>query len=368
MAWDSTERISTNTRIRGKASKDWDTAVFNYGRNEVRSFLLSSALFWLEQYHMPTGYAWMLSPPCCIWITPAKKANGYPTRYGGRENLEAIDFLRQMNEEIYRRHPDVQTIAEESTSWPSVSRPTYAGGLGFGMKWDMGWMHDTLKYMSLDPVYRKYHHNQLTFRMIYAFQENFVLPLSHDEVVHGKGSLLGQMPGDHWQKFANLRLLFAYKYAQPAKKLLFMGAEIGQWSEWAHDDSLDWHLAGLPSHHQVQRWVSDLNHVYRKERALHELDCDGSGFEWIDCKDADQSMLSFFRRPAADSEAILVVSRVILIIKLLILDFIFCLIDEKLNYYTNYQFGYCNCFSYWCKFESRSLYSCRFYYSCFNIN
>jgi len=286
--------------------KDWDSYIFNYGRHEVRSFLLSSAMFWLEHYHMD-GLRVDAVASMLYLDYSRKEGEWIPNAFGGRENIEAVEFLRRFNSEVYGAHPDVQTIAEESTSWPGVSRPTYLGGLGFGLKWDMGWMNDTLKYISLDPVHRKYHHSQLTFRMIYAFHENFVLPLSHDEFVHGKGSVLAQMPGDLWQKFANVRLLFAYQFAQPGKKLLFMGAEFAQWSEWAHDGSLDWHLLGLESHHQVQRWVSDLNHVYRSERSLYELDCDGNGFEWVDCNDADQSMLAFLRRPAADGEAILVV-------------------------------------------------------------
>jgi 1,4-alpha-glucan branching enzyme len=286
--------------------KDWDSNVFNYGRHEVRSFLLSSAMFWLEKYHMD-GLRVDAVASMLYLDYSRKEGEWIPNAYGGRENIEAVEFLRRFNAEVYKAHPDVQTIAEESTSWPGVSRPTYLGGLGFGLKWDMGWMNDTLKYMALDPVHRKYHHNQLTFRMMYAFHENFALPLSHDEVVHGKGSMLGRMPGDLWQKFANLRLLFAYQFAQPGKKLLFMGSEFGQWSEWAHDGSLDWHLLALQSHHQLQRWVSDLNHAYRNERALYELDCDASGFEWVDCNDADQSMLSFLRKPASGDEAILVV-------------------------------------------------------------
>jgi len=286
--------------------KDWDSFIFNYGRHEIRSFLLSSAMFWLERYHMD-GLRVDAVASMLYLDYSRKEGEWIPNAYGGRENIEAVEFLRRFNTEVYRAHPEVQTIAEESTSWPAVSRPTYLGGLGFGLKWDMGWMNDTLKYMALDPVHRKYHQNQLTFRMMYAFQENFVLPLSHDEVVHGKGSILSRMPGDLWQKFANVRLLFAYQFAQPGKKLLFMGSEFAQWSEWAHDSSLDWHLLGLQSHHQVQRWVSDLNHAYRNERSLHELDCDGSGFDWIDCSDTDQSMLAFLRRPASDREAILVV-------------------------------------------------------------
>jgi 1,4-alpha-glucan branching enzyme len=230
-----------------------------------------------------------------------------PNVFGGRENLEAIDFLRRFNTDVYKHHPDVQTIAEESTAWPMVSRPTYVGGLGFGLKWDMGWMHDTLQYMSRDPIHRKYHHNQLTFRMIYAWHENFVLPLSHDEVVHGKGSLLGKMPGDLWQKFANLRLLYAYMYAQPAKKLLFMGGEFGQWGEWKHEESLEWHLLQYKLHAGLQSWVADLNRAYRAERALYELDCDPAGFEWIDASDSEQSMLSFTRKARGGDEIIVAV-------------------------------------------------------------
>jgi len=286
--------------------QDWDSFIFNYGRHEIRSFLLSSAMFWLERYHMD-GLRVDAVASMLYLDYSRKEGEWIPNAYGGKENIEAVEFLRRFNTEVYKAHPDVQTIAEESTSWPAVSRPTYVGGLGFGLKWDMGWMNDTLKYMALDPVHRKYHQNLLTFRIIYAFQENFVLPLSHDEVVHSKGSMLGRMPGDLWQKFANVRLLFAYQFAQSGKKLLFMGSEFAQWSEWSHDGSLDWHLLGLQSHHQVQRWVSDLNHAYRAEAALHELDCDGRGFEWIDCSDTDQSMLAFLRRPASDREAILVV-------------------------------------------------------------
>jgi 1,4-alpha-glucan branching enzyme len=236
-----------------------------------------------------------------------KEGEWIPNMYGGRENLEAIDFLRRFNTEIYLHHPDTQTTAEESTAWPMVSRPTYVGGLGFGLKWDMGWMHDTLEYIQHDPVHRKFHHNELTFRMIYAFHENFVLPLSHDEVVHGKGSLLSKMPGDLWQKFANLRLLFGYMFGQPAKKLLFMGGEIGQWREWNHEESLEWHLLEHSLHRELQKWVSDLNRVYRTERALHQSDCDPKGFEWIDGSDSQQSILSFLRKtPDADENIVVV--------------------------------------------------------------
>jgi len=230
-----------------------------------------------------------------------------PNEYGGRENLEAISFLRRFNEEIYQKYPDVQTIAEESTAWPMVSRPTYVGGLGFGLKWDMGWMHDTLVYMSKDPIHRKFHHNRLTFRLLYAFHENFILPLSHDEVVHGKGSLLGKMPGDDWQKFANLRVLLGYMYGQPAKKLLFMGGEFGQRREWYHEESLEWHLLQYASHAGLQKWVGDLNRLYARERALHELDCDPAGFEWIDCNDADTGTLSFLRKNRSPDDVLLIV-------------------------------------------------------------
>jgi 1,4-alpha-glucan branching enzyme len=235
-----------------------------------------------------------------------KQGEWIPNKYGGRENLEAISFLRRFNEELYRAFPHVQTIAEESTAWPMVSRPTYLGGLGFGMKWDMGWMHDTLAYMSKDPIHRKYHHNQLTFRMLYCFHENFVLPLSHDEVVHGKGSLLGKMPGDDWRKFANLRLLFSYMYAQPGKKLLFMGGEFGQWNEWYHEVSLDWHLLEYPPHSGVQQWVKDLNRLYRDEQCLYELDFHPDGFEWIDCSDSQGSILNLLRKGRAIEDIVLV--------------------------------------------------------------
>jgi len=286
--------------------KDWNSGVFNYGRHEVRSFLLSSATFWLDVYHMD-GLRVDAVASMLYLDYSRREGEWIPNQFGGRENLEAMDFLRRLNTEVYQDFPGVQTIAEESTSWPGVSRPVYTGGLGFGLKWDMGWMHDTLNYMSHDPVHRKYHHTELTFRMLYAFFENFVLPLSHDEVVYGKGSLLSRMPGDLWQKFANLRLLYAYMFAQPGKKLLFMGSEFGQWREWTHDDSLDWHLLDLPSHHQIHRWVSDLNFTYRNERALHELDCDGTGFEWVDGSDSEQSMLSFLRKSINENDLVLVV-------------------------------------------------------------
>ena len=285
---------------------DWNSYIFNYGRNEVRSFLFSSALFWLEKYHIDGLRVDAVAS--MLYLDYSRNPGEWiPNKFGGRENLEAISFLRKLNEEVYSQNADVQTVAEESTAWPMVSRPTYLGGLGFGMKWDMGWMHDTLRYFALDPVHRKYHHNDLTFRMIYAFNENFVLPLSHDEVVHGKGSLIGKMPGDAWQKFANLRLLLGYMYTQPGKKLLFMGAEIGQYREWNHDTSLDWHLLEFPLHSGLQRWVRDLNHTYRSAPALYDLDFSPEGFEWIDANDNANSVLSFMRKCKTPGREIVVV-------------------------------------------------------------
>jgi 1,4-alpha-glucan branching enzyme len=273
---------------------DWDSLIFNYSRNEVRSFLISSALFWLDKYHID-GLRVDAVASMLYLDYSRKQGEWIPNKYGGRENLEAIDFIRRFNVEVYQNHPDVITVAEESTAWPMVSRPTYVGGLGFGMKWDMGWMHDTLEYISKDPIHRTYHHNNLTFRSMYSGSENFVLPLSHDEVVHGKGSLLGKMPGDPWQKFANLRLLYAYMYCQPGKKLLFMGAEIGQWAEWNHDTSLEWHLLEYPPHQGLRRFVEDLNRMYQDQPALYQRDFEWNGFEWIDCNDAISSTLSMIR-------------------------------------------------------------------------
>ncbi|HEX9098000.1 MAG TPA: 1,4-alpha-glucan branching protein GlgB [Candidatus Dormibacteraeota bacterium] len=278
---------------------DWGSSIFNYGRNEVRGFLLSSALSWLNRYHADGLRVDAVAS--MLYLDYSRKAGQWlPNKFGGRENLEAVDFLRRFNIEVYKEHPDVQTIAEESTAWPLVSRPTYLGGLGFGMKWDMGWMHDTLAYMSKDPVHRRFDHNQLTFRMLYAFTENYMLPLSHDEVVHGKGALLSKMPGDDWQKFANMRLLLAYMYAMPGKKLMFMGIEFGQWSEWNHEASLDWHLVDETMHDGLSRWTGDLNRVIREERPLHELDFDPAGFAWIDASDSEQSVISFMRRSTKD--------------------------------------------------------------------
>ena len=286
---------------------DWNSYIFNYGRNEVRSFLLSSALHWLSTYHADGLRVDAVAS--MLYLDYSREAGEWiPNEFGGRENLEAISFLRRFNEDVYRAHPDVHTIAEESTAWPSVSRPTYVGGLGFGMKWDMGWMHDTLEYMSRDPVFRRYHHNNLTFRLLYAFSENFVLPLSHDEVVHGKGSLIGKMPGDDWQKFANLRLLLGAMYAQAGKKLLFMGGEIGQWREWDHESSIDWHLLEHDRHAGVQRLVQDLNRLYRSEPALHEQDTDAAGFEWVDANDSEGSVISFIRKGRASQDVVLFVA------------------------------------------------------------
>ena len=273
---------------------DWKSAIFNYGRNEVRGFLISNAMFWLDVYHID-GLRMDAIASMLYLDYSRKRGEWIPNQYGGRENLDAVSLLQRVNHDAYQDFPGVQTIAEESTAWPMVSRPTYIGGLGFGMKWDMGWMHDSLKYFAYDPIHRKYHHNQLTFRGLYAFTENFTLPLSHDEVVHGKGSLIGKMSGDYWQKFANLRLLFGYMFTQPGKKLLFMGAEIGQWSEWNHDASVDWILLNFIPHQGIKRWVSDLNAFYRSEPAMHELDFNPDGWRWIDADDTENSVLTYMR-------------------------------------------------------------------------
>jgi len=285
---------------------DWGSYIFNYGRNEVRSFLISSAAFWLEKYHVDGLRVDAVAS--MLYLDYSRKAGEWiPNEYGGRENLEAIAFLRALNEEVYESFPDVETIAEESTAWPMVSRPLYIGGLGFGYKWDMGWMHDALAYLQNDPIHRRFHHNKITFRSIYAFNENFVLPLSHDEVVHGKGSLVNKMPGDVWQKMANLRLLYGNMFAQPGKKLLFMGAELAQWREWNHDSSLDWDLLEDPGHAGIGRWLGDLNRFYQQQPALHELDCNPEGFEWIDGSDAEHSVIAFLRRGKAPGEPVVVI-------------------------------------------------------------
>ncbi len=286
---------------------DWKSAIFNLGRNEVAAFLLSSAMFWLDEYHVDglrvDAVASMLyrdySREPGEWI---------PNEWGGNENVEAISFLRRLNTEVYAAIPGVQTIAEESTAWPMVSRPADIGGLGFGLKWDMGWMHDTLAYFSQDPVHRRFHHDQLTFRAVYAFSENYCLPLSHDEVVHGKGSLLGKMPGDDWQRFANLRALYGYMFTTPGKKLLFQGAELASRSEWDHDRSLDWHLQDEPRHQGVERCLADLAHLYRTEPALHDGDVDPAGFEWLVADDRDQSVFAYLRRTRDGSREAVVVA------------------------------------------------------------
>jgi 1,4-alpha-glucan branching enzyme len=284
---------------------DWDSMIFNYGRHEVRSFLISSALFWLDKYHAD-GLRVDAVASMIYLDYSRKKGEWTPNRFGGRENLEALTFLKRLNQEVYANYPDVQTFAEESTSWPLVSRPVYLGGLGFGLKWDMGWMHDSLSYLSQDPVFRKFHHNEITFRGLYALSENFVLPLSHDEVVHGKSSLLSKMPGRDDQKFANLRLLMGHMFAQPGKKLLFMGGEFGQRKEWDHDNSLEWHLLAFPPHQGLLKWVSDLNRMYQSQKALYDADYSDSGFQWIDANDIEHSVFSFLRISAEGDQVVMV--------------------------------------------------------------
>ncbi|WP_431511345.1 1,4-alpha-glucan branching protein GlgB [Variovorax sp. DAIF25] len=284
---------------------EWNSAIFNYGRPEVRSFLVSSALFWLDKYHIDGLRVDAVAS--MLYLDYARGPGGWvPNRHGGRENLEAIEFLQTLNRAVYRDHPDTFTVAEESTAWPRVSRPIEMDGLGFGLKWNMGWMHDTLDYMRHDPVHRRHHHHALTFSLVYAFHENFVLPLSHDEVVHGKGSLINKMPGDDWQQFANLRALLAFMWAHPGKKLLFMGAEFGQRREWTHDGELEWWVCGLPAHAGLQRMVRQLNRVYREQPALHSQDFTPAGFEWIEADDAERSVFVFLRKPAHDGPPVLV--------------------------------------------------------------
>jgi 1,4-alpha-glucan branching enzyme len=304
--FDGTHLFEHADRRRG-FHPDWNTLIFNYSRHEVRSFLTSSATFWLAMYHADGLRVDAVAS--MLYLDYSRKDGEWlPNEYGGRENLEAITFLRQLNERVYAEFPDIQTVAEESTAWPGVSRPTDVGGLGFGLKWDMGWMHDTLKYLGDDPLFRRHHHDELTFRMVYAWHENFVLPLSHDEVVHGKGSLLRKMPGDRWQQLANLRLLFGYQYAQSGKKLLFMGGEIGQPWEWDHDASVDWGLLRYDEHEGVRRWVADVNRVYRDIAAMHAFDVDPRGFDWIDGGNAAQSVLAFARRGAGEREVVVFVA------------------------------------------------------------
>jgi 1,4-alpha-glucan branching enzyme len=285
---------------------EWNTLLFNFGRSEVQNFLISNALFWMDKYHVDALRVDAVAS--MLYLDYAKKSGEWiPNRYGGHENLEAVDFLRKLNERVYAANPRAMIIAEESTAWPMVSMPTSIGGLGFGFKWNMGWMHDTLDYMSKDPVYRTYDHNRILFSLAYAFTENFILPLSHDEVVYGKGSILGKMPGDAWRKFANARLLYGYMFGHPGKKLLFMGNDIGQWNEWNHDTSIDWHLLGDSRNKGLQRWVRDLNTLLRGERSLYELDSDASGFEWIDSNDVARSVLSFIRKAREPRDVLLFV-------------------------------------------------------------
>ena len=285
---------------------DWKSFIFNYGRHEVRAYLISSALFWLDKYHADGLRVDAVAS--MLYLDYSRKPGEWiPNEKGGRENLQAILLLRKFNEMVYREFPHVQTVAEESTSWPMVTRPVDTGGLGFGLKWNMGWMHDTLEYFHTDPIYRKYHQDKLTFSIWYAFSENFVLPLSHDEVVHGKGSLYGKMPGDDWQKFANLRLLFGYMYTHPGKKLLFMGGEFGQAREWTHEESLDWHLLQNQPNEKLSKWLHDLNHFYRKEPSLYELDFDRKGFQWLDFHDTEKSVISYLRRGSTTTDTLAVV-------------------------------------------------------------
>jgi len=286
---------------------EWNSSIFNYGRPEVRSFLVSSGLFWLDLYHLDGLRVDAVAS--MLYLDYARNHGEWvPNRHGGRENLEAIDFLQTLNRAVYREFPDTLTVAEESTAWPRVSRPTDMDGLGFGEKWNMGWMHDTLAYMKEDPVHRKYHHHKLTFSLVYAFHENFVLPLSHDEVVHGKGSLINKMPGDSWQQFANLRALFGFMWAHPGKKLLFMGGEFGQRREWTHDGELEWWVTQQQGHGGLQRLVAQLNRVYREAPALHQLDFSAAGFEWLAADDAERSVFAFLRKAADGSPPLLVVS------------------------------------------------------------
>ncbi len=285
--------------------RDWGTHIFNYGRHEVRNFLTSNALFWFDKYHID-GIRVDAVASMLYLDYSREEGDWIPNEYGGRENLAAISFLKELNEQAHIQYPGVLTIAEESTAWPAVCKPTYLGGLGFSLKWNMGWMNDTLGYFRHDPVHRKYHHDELTFSLIYAFHENFILPLSHDEVVHQKGSLMEQMAGDSWQKFANMRLLFSYQWTHPGKKLLFMGGDIGQWNEWDFDNNLQWDLMKWEPHQGLNKCVADLNHLYQREKALHELDFDGRGFEWIDCHDYEDSTLSFLRRAKDPDDFVIV--------------------------------------------------------------
>ncbi len=303
--FDGTQLYAHANPLQGE-HQDWGTLIFNYSRNEVRAFLISNALFWIDKYHIDGLRVDAVAS--MLYLDYSREAGQWvPNEHGGRENLAAISFLRKVNEVLHGIFPGVLTIAEESTSWPMVSRPTFLGGLGFSLKWNMGWMHDTLSYMGKDPLFRRFHHHQMTFGMLYAFHENFVLPISHDEVVHGKCSLLGKMSGDEWQKFANLRAYLSFMWGYSGKKLLFMGCDFGQWQEWNHDTGLEWQALDAPRHQGMQRLVRDLNQVYRHEPALHEVDFDWSGFQWIDANDSDNSVLSFVRYAKDPADFVVVV-------------------------------------------------------------
>jgi 1,4-alpha-glucan branching enzyme len=300
-------RLYEHSDPRQREHCDWGTLIFNFGRNEVRNFLIANALFWLDLYHIDGLRVDAVAS--MLYLDYSRKAGEWvPNVYGGRENLEAIYFLQRFNEVCYGRFPGIMTIAEESTAWPGVSRPAHLGGLGFGFKWNMGWMHDFLRYMSREPIHRRFHQGEITFSLLYAYHEHFMLVLSHDEVVHGKGSLLNKMPGDEWQKFANLRLLYAWMYAHPGRKLLFMGGEFGQWAEWNHNRSLDWHLLGSHLHDGLRRLVQHLNWLYTHEPALHQLEDSHEGFEWIDFHDSDASVVSFLRKSASGESLVVLVN------------------------------------------------------------
>jgi 1,4-alpha-glucan branching enzyme len=306
LAWFDGTHLYEHADPRQGRHTEWGTLIYNYGRPEVSNFLLSNVVYWLEQYHVD-GFR-VDAVAAMLYLDYGREEGDWlPNRYGGKENLEAIEFVKRMNELVYARHDGAVTAAEESTAWPMVSRPTYLGGLGFGYKWNMGWMNDTLRYMSKDPVHRKYHHEDLTFGLVYAFSENFVLPLSHDEAVHGKGSLVAKMPGNRRQKFANLRAYLAFMYTQPGKKLLFMGNEFGQEREWSHDRGLDWDVLGDPLNAGLHRLVRDLNSLYRGHAALHELDCESEGFAWIDCHDHESSVISYLRKAVDGDDFVVVV-------------------------------------------------------------
>jgi 1,4-alpha-glucan branching enzyme len=303
LAWFDGTHLFDHSDSRLGFHPEWNSRIFNYGRTEVKNFLINSALSWFDRYHIDGLRVDAVAS--MLYLDYARKSGEWiPNKFGGRENLEAVEFIKELNVVVHQEHPGIVMIAEESTAWPGVSRPTYVGGLGFTFKWNMGWMHDTLNYFSLDPLYRRYHHNNVTFGLIYAFNENFVLPLSHDEVVHGKKSLLDKMPGDEWQRFANLRALYGHMWGHPGKKMLFMGCEIGQWWEWNHEDSLQWHLLDYDPHRGLQRYVADLNRLYASQPALHQVDFEWTGFQWIDLHDSEQSTITYFRRAKDPSDIV----------------------------------------------------------------